>query len=243
MKKLCSLILAVAFITGFAGAEIYIKQKTHTDPVSMMGQAQPAKDDIQETWIGKNRYAMHGPENSSIIDLDKKILYFVNHQNKTYIPMTLPVNLDDYMPEQMAAMMSSMMGSIKVKVTPLGQKKTIGRWSAEGYNVDMDVMMMKMKMTVWATKDVPFDWKDFNQNMMANMLKTQMRLSDEAAQEFMKINGYNIASETKMEMMGSTIRTTTEVVEISEKSAGAGIFQPPADYTKQDKFTMEDMRR
>lgn len=243
MKKLLTLIVIMLFAAGMAGAEVYIKQQTHTDPVSMMGQNQPAKDTIQETWIGKNRYAMHGEDSSQIIDLDKKVMYFINHQDKSYVPMTLPLNLEDYLPAQMAGMMSSMMGSIKVKVAPLGQKKKIGNWSCEGYDIGIDIMMMKMKMTSWVTKDVPFDWKAFNQNMMANMLKTQMQLNDEAVQEFMKVDGFTIASETKMDMMGSTIRTTTEVLEISEKPAGDAVFQPPAGYTKKTQLSMDQMRR
>ncbi|MFW6128755.1 MAG: DUF4412 domain-containing protein [Candidatus Aminicenantaceae bacterium] len=239
MKKICILVLTLFFFAGIAGADIYIKQKTHTDAVTIMGRTQPAKDDIQETWIGKDRYAIHSSDSSSIIDQKKKVFYLINHTEKTYIPMTLPINLEDYMPEQMAGMMDS----IKVNVTPLGQKKKIQNWTAEGYEVVMNVMMMEIKMLMWATKDVPFDWKDFNTNMMANMLKTQMRLSDEAVQELMKIEGFAVASETSTEVMGQTQKTTTEVVEISKKTPDASVYQPPAGYTKQDKFSMKDMRK
>jgi hypothetical protein len=53
-------------------------------------------------------------------------------------------------------------------------------------------------------------------------------MDESVIKEMMKIKGFNIS--TQMEMFGSKI--TTEVTEISKKNPPAGIFVPPASYTK-----------
>ena len=46
-----------------------------------------------------------------------------------------------------------------------------------------------------------------------------------------------------MNMMGTDMKTTDEVIEISEKSAPPGTYSVPEGYSKQEKFTFEDMQR
>jgi hypothetical protein len=59
----------------------------------------------------------------------------------------------------------------------------------------------------------------------------------------MKVKGYWISSETTMEIMGTKMRTSNEVVEISTKSPDASVYSVPAGYTKKDKLTMQDMQK
>ena len=122
-----------------------------------------------------------------------------------------------------------------------GQTKTIGQWKCAGYDVTINMMMMPMKMAVWASTDVPFDVAKF-QNLYMNVMKAQMRLDDASVKEMMKVKGYWIASETSMEMMGTKMRTTTEVIEITKKAAPATVYSVPAGYAKKDKLSMQDMQ-
>jgi len=153
------------------------------------------------------------------------------------------VDMSEYMPPQMAQMMKSMMGSVTVKVAANGQKKTIAGLPCDGYDVEIGMMMMKMKMNVWASTAVSFDWKAVSRNMMSEMLKAQMRLSDEAVKEIQKVNGYWMGSETTVNVMGQDIRSTMEVIEIAEKNPGPNAYSIPEGYTKKDKFSMSDMQQ
>jgi hypothetical protein len=243
MKKLLLVFVIALTTVGFVSADHYVKMKMHTDPVSMMGQNQPAKDEVSELWIGDNMFANHAPERSFIVDLNKEVMYTINHNNKTYIEIKLPFDAMDYYPEQMQQMMQGMMSNMKVTVTPTGTKKQIKQWNCDEYDVEMSIMMMNMKMKYWATKDVPFDWKMVSEKMMDNMKKLSMRLSDDVVKEFRKIEGFQIASEMNMNVMGGNIHTTMETLEISEKPAGDNVYAVPAGYTKKEKFSMEEMRQ
>ena len=206
----------------------------------MMGHSQPAKDFFGELWIGDKQFAAHSPDSAQIVDLKKNIMLLVNHKTKTYIEVALPFDFASLIPPQFASMMQGMM-KMTVTVTPTGRKKNIGQWGCDEYEADMNMMMMPMKMKIFATTDVPFDLNDYMENVYGHFLKAQMRLDADSAREMAKIKGFWIASETDMEIMGSTIKSTMGVLEISKKQAPADVYSAPAGYAKKDKFSMEDL--
>lgn len=243
MKKLVLIVTLVIVSFAFLSADVYIKTKTHRDAFEMMGQKQPAKDEITEQWLGKNKFATKTSNQNMVIDLGKSVMYVIYPQTKSYVEAQLPLDMAKLLPEQMAQMMS--MFKLTVTVTPNGQTKKVGKWNCSGYDVVMSLtgmMPMTMNMKVWASKDVPFDWKTYMDKMFPNLMKVQsanMPFGEEMLNEFKKIKGYQVASELTMSIMGANMRVTTEVVEITEKPAPAGTYSVPAGYTKQDKMTIQ----
>jgi hypothetical protein len=238
MKKIALIVAAIILSVAFLGADVYIKTKTHTDPFEMMGKSQPAKDEVQEQWIGDNKFAAIQATQRIILDLDKKMMYVVYPKTESYVETQLPLDMAKLLPEQVAQMMSMM--KMTVKVTPSGQTKTIGKWKCNGYDIDIGMMMMNMKMTSWATTDVPFDWEMYSSKLLPAIMKSsgQMFLDDDSMNEFKKIKGFQVASEMTMNMMGQNIRVTSEVLEISKKTAPKGTYTVPGSYSKQDKLTI-----
>lgn len=238
MKKFLFISLSIIILFNFLVADVYIKTKTHTDPFEIMGKKQPAKDDIQEQWIGDGQYATMMPNQTMVLDLNKNVLYIIYPETKTYLETSLPLDLSKILPQQIAQMMSMM--KMTVKVTANGQTKQIGNWKCQGYDIDMSMSMMNMKMTSWATKDVPFDWKNFAEKLLPTIMKSsgQMFMDDTSLDEFKKIKGFQIASEMKMSVMGANVVVTSQVAEITKKSPPAGIYAVPAGYTKQDKLSL-----
>ena len=241
MKKLSVFLSLLLVLSAFAGADIYIKSKSHIDAFSAMGQNQPAKDETVEQWIGDDQFALISPEMNSIVDLKKNVMYLITHKDKTYIEAQLPLDLTKLLPAEMAQMMSQMM-KMTVNVTPTGQTKTIGQWKCSGYDASIQMMMMPMKMSVWASTDVPIDMEKFSK-IYGNVIKVTMQLDDAGMKEMMKIKGYWIATEMTREIMGAKMKTTTEVIEINKKSPDASVYTVPAGYTKKDKLSMQDMQR
>jgi hypothetical protein len=237
MKKFFALTALVLMAALSLSADIYVKQKTHTDGI--MGQ--PATDVIQEQWISENAFASVSADQSIIMDMKKNLMYMINHKAKTYVESTLPMDLTKLLPPEFAAMAGMMM--MTATVSPTTQTKKVGQWNCTGYDVTITVMGMPMKMLLWATTDVPFDYDQFNAKIWGNMLKGQMMFDDASVKEMMKIKGFQIASETSGEMMGVKFNTTTEVLEISKKNPPANVYAPPAGYAKKDKLSMEDLQK
>jgi len=236
MKKFLLFMAAFVFLFSFALADIRIKTKTHTDAVTIMGQSQPERNEVIETWIGQDRYANHSSDMSMIVDLKKNLLYLLDHKEKTYVEASLPLDISKLLPPEMAQMMSMM--QMSVTVNPTGQTKTIGFWKCQGYEVNIS-MMMPMKMTVWATTDVPFDANQFMEKFQAPLLKLQMGLDDKSLAEFLKIKGFWISSEVTGEVMGAKIYSTSEVIEISKATPPATVYSIPADYKKTERLRLK----
>jgi hypothetical protein len=232
MKKLILAVVVLAISFAFLQADVYIKQKTNMG--AFMGQ--PAKELFQEIWLGTNKMAMVSPDNSMILDVGAKKMYMVYHKNKSYIETDLPLDMTRLMPEQMAKMMKGMMAGMTINIQSNGQTKKVLNWNAEGYDAKITMMGNEMKMTFWAAKDLPFDWKKYI-GMYSELYKAQFKMGEKFMEEFKKIDGYPV--ETQMDTMGMKITTTT--VEITNKDAGTA-YSIPAGYTKKDKLTMKEMQ-
>lgn len=218
MKRVLIVFLVLVFSGSLLVADAYIKTRTQTSAFEMMGQKQEAKEEMSEQWVSKERMAMVTPESKILIDMGKNTIVMINHQDKSYVQADLPLDMSKLLPPEAAGMMAMM--KPKVQVAPNGQVRKIGSWNCKGYDIKME-MMMNMNFTVWATTEVPFDWKA-HQKMSANVMNMQGQIIDEAAmKEFFKIEGVQIASEMNLNVMGAEMKVNTEVLEISDKNPPA----------------------
>jgi hypothetical protein len=241
MKKILVMLVIVAVAALSLSADVYIKTKTHTDAMSVMGQNTPASDAISESWISDKVFVTITADQSIIIDLGKNLAYMVNPKSKTYVETPLPLDFTKILPPQAAAMAGML--KMTATVTPTTETKKIGSWNCTGYDVDLTIMGMAMKMRSWVSADVPFDFADFNTKFLANMLKGQMRLDDASAKEFAKMKGYQIASDMTGDIMGAKMHTASEVLEITKKAAPAGVYAVPAGFTKTATLNLEDLQK
>ncbi len=228
MKKFFVGVALVLVAALSLSADIYVKTKTHMDAMNVMGQTKPASDSFSEQWIGDDKFANMTGDQSVIIDMKKNLGYIIDHKTKSYLEMALPLDMTKLLPPEAAGMAAMM--KMTVTVTPANETKKIGQWNCAGYNMTMSMMGMGMNSKIWATMDVPFDINAYNSKFLPYVLKGLGPMFDDAAiKEMMKIKGFNVA--TEIDLFGS--KTTTEVVEITKKNAPAGIYAPPAGYTKK----------
>ncbi len=246
------LYLILLMIPGIGQADIMMKQKTHTDAVQIMGQTQPAKDEIQTTWISTNKIRNDGEEGSVILRMDQGKIYFINHAKKTYaeMPMEMSKMIDEKMKQSMeeegmeeedqqAAMgMMQGMGQMKITITPTSEKKKIGNWNCQKYNQELVTFMGPMKGEIWATEDLKMDYELYNKYMAAMMGKGGMfgEFMNQIVTEMKKVKGIPVLTITSMEMMGASIKTTQELIEYKEVTAPAGHFELPKGYKKSESL-------
>ena len=240
MKKILTFAVIMAVAALSLSADIYVKSKSHTDAMSIMGQNTPARDDVSEQWISEKALAQNGKDQGFIIDLTKNVMIFVNHGGKSYVETPLPLDIAKIMPPQMAAMAGMM--TMTATVTPGTERKRIGNWNCSLYNMNMSVMGMAMPLKIWASTDVPFDTAKYA-GLLGNLLKGQMRLDDASIKEFQKIKGFQIATEMNAEIMGAKMHTASEVMEITKKAPPAGVYSVPAGFTKTATLNLEDLQK
>src|SRR4029453_4682515 len=195
-----------------------------------MGHEEPAKDETIEMWISKNSVARRGGTVDTIARLDEKKLYVINNTAKAYSVIDLPFDFKSLLtPEQqpMAEQMEKMM-AMNITVTPTTETKKVGKWSAKRYDVAVTGMGMKMDIVSWISNDIGFDRKAYRE-FFSNLAGLQMR--SDWMKKLAEIDGYPVAQDMTMTIMGKPITSHTELVSVEEKSAPAGTYEPPAGYT------------
>lgn len=242
------LFLALGTAPPAARADVYIMQKNHTDGFSMMGQDQPARDDVFVTWMGKDRARMdHGEDTSIILRMDRNALYIINHADMTYLEAEIGGKEDilssvlaaaDLSSEEQAQAKKMMRGLTsmmkpKVSVTETGETKKIKDWNCTKYGMTMSMMGATTVSEVWATEDIKIDYGLYR-GLTFSMMGGTPGVED-MLKEMEKIKGLVVLSTGTMSMMGKDVNSTQELVEVSEKSAPAAAYEIPTGYKKQGK--------
>jgi len=241
------LVVACVVVPLAVQADVYIKQKNHTDSFSMMGQTQPAKDDIFVTWMGKDMARMdHGEDSSIIIRMDKKVMYMIDHSEMKYTEMPIDSKGDifasaiaasDLSDEEQAQAQKMMKGFAQmmkptVTVEETGETQKIKNWNCKKYNMTMSMMGMKTKSEVWASEDIKIDYELYRSLTFSLLGQTQG--IEDMMKEMGKIKGIVVLSTGSMSMMGTDVKSTQELIEVAEKSAPAGTYDFPGGYKKQN---------
>ena len=246
-----TVLVCVVFGTVQARADVYMKNKTHTDAFTVMGQSQPAKDEIMVFWMGdkKARTDTEGANTSMIFLAEKKTLFMIDHAKKQYSEMPLDFDkmFDEAIGEKggdeedkaqakaMAGMMKNLMGNMSAQVTDTGETKKIGSWNCRKYPLDIDMGGMgKTVGEVWATEELKVDYA--MAYTMANGMMASMPGFEKILAEMKRIKGVVVYQTTTVKVMGAEIKSTTELLEAGNKDAPAGHYEIPAGYKKVKGF-------
>jgi hypothetical protein len=229
-------------------ADIYIKQKNHTDEMKLMGQTQPAKDEIFEIWMGKDKARLnYGKDTSIIVRQDKRMLYTINHTKMTYSEMpfnetsdilTASISGADLSEEEKAQAQKMMKGfaqmmTPKVSVEETGETQKIKNWKCNKYIMTMKMMGTTSTSEIWATEDIKINYELYTTLRLSMMPKSPGL--DKMLEEMKKIKGLTVLSTDTTAMMGTQVTSTQELLEASEKSAPAGTYKVPEGYKKKNK--------
>lgn len=225
--------LLISILIGAAQADIFMKQKHHTDSFTMMGQTQPAKDTFSSSWFTTDKIRSDQDKNSTILRLDKNMMYILDHTKKTI--MEMPLNLGGVATEKLPGNMG-----IVITVTPTNENKKINNWNCKKYLQKMEIMGMSMSSEVWASEDIKIDLEMYSKFISAAFQQNPMLKGDldKVTKEMKKIKGVHVLTITNNAVMGQNMKTLEELVEFKESIAPAGIFDVPAGYKKVNMGTM-----
>jgi hypothetical protein len=173
MKKLILFVVLVLifilFFSLFLSADVYVKVMEQTEAYEMAGKRHPERVEIKEQWMATDKFAVFSKELNIIVDYQKEKIYFIIHKPKKFYEFPTSIDmkkLQEMLPPKATEIISSIKIS-DVKVNLSGQKKKVANWNCEEIEFEMLIMipalniMPKFKMKLWATKDVPFDYKKY----------------------------------------------------------------------------------
>jgi hypothetical protein len=239
------------FSPGFISADVYLKYKQHTDPFQVMGQTQPAKDSVRETWVGENRIRNDEGLQSVIMRLDRKQVYFINNEQKMYAVLPMDVekmakqaiegdkSMSIQEKEQAKKFVQEMMRDISkftISIKETGETKKIGKWNCSKYIQTTKTAMGPSTTEIWATKDIPLDYGMLNRMFAASMmmmpsLKGSM---DDISREMSKIKGVTVYSASSSSVMDTQVKSTQELLDCADKNVPDSFYEPPEGYSKKE---------
>lgn len=231
-----SLLLALPAISTLpAGADTLLTLKSHVDTPAMLGNNMGGSDRTITVWVGANRVRRDDGTTSSIMLFDKKKLYIVDHQDKSYTAIDLPVDFKKLVPgPQGEALYKEMSAAAKMdaKITRTAETKKIGAWNTQKYHVELSNPTMKASTDMWVSKDVGVDMNVLRQ-MQLNMASLQPGALD-WVKKMQQIDGFPVRQESSLNMGApKDTKTREELVSVEKKEPPANTFAPPAGYTQK----------
>ncbi len=199
--------------------------------------------------------------NATIVRLDKKMIYQIDTNEKTYSEMTfdeweaemkkmgqkMDAQMDELqkkmenMPEEQRKMMEQMTGSqmagkknkdAKIDVTKTGESKQIAGMGCTKYSVTKDG---KEAIALWATKDLK-GYEAMRKDMEefgARMMASDFQGMKGLAEAIKKVDGFPMETD----MQGGV---KIEVTKVQRKDIAANEFDVPSGFTKVKPKTMDD---
>jgi hypothetical protein len=232
--------VAALSLTLPAHADFKVVQKNHTDPATIMGREQPARDIVSTTWVGDGMLRMDEGDSSYIVRLDRKKLYLVDHGEKKVTEVDIPIDLSKYLPPQMQQMVGQMM-KMSATVTPTGETRKVGPWKARKYLIKISSPMMSTEQVAWASKDVGFDASAYAA-MAAEIMKLQPGMA-EVVKELAKVDGMVVLQESTTTVMGTSMKSRQEVVSVEKSGPPPGGYEPPSGYAREPFDPMKMMQK
>lgn len=243
MRILAAMMAMLAIFAAAASADYYIKEESHTDGYYYGGQTTPPVDRVTETWVGDNRAVFLSEHRSVILDLNENTLTFINLDDSTYAVTALPMEWDSLADAQASARIKMFPTSGTIRET--GQTKTIDKRLCKCYEMSTWILYQGAKYNeqdsqVWITTDLPFDLEMFGR--INQHRRKLFNYGEEFLAESAKIPGLPLVSESETILKGSSYKSSEKVVEFRKIDPPAGVYAPPAGFTKKDKLSLADLR-
>ena len=221
--------------SALAGDEgVYIETLNRT--AGLTGET--PTEDLSKTYLAHDRMKVVSgdPQGTDmILDPANGTMTFLNHGTKEYYQISVKDMMKGISQpgiEQMRAMMEE----TKISVTETGQTKQIGDWNCKEYKVTK-TGMMGIEQEIWATEDVAVDVNRFTEMMSLSGPEGLLAGSPAAeAQraEMAKVKGYPILTKTRMQMMGTTMESESEVKVIRAEAMPLSLFEIPEGYQQRE---------
>lgn len=228
-----SILLSVFLLPLSVNADHVVKKTKQTTETVMNGSNQKSSKNDGTTWISKNKMRQDdGGTTSIIIRLDKDKVFILNHVDKTYSEMDLPVKLEENLTPEAKQIIQVI--KISSSVTETQETRVIKGWRSQKFSADISISMMgmdmPMTMEIWASKETGINLKTFRK--FYAVLLSMNPFTKDLLEEFQKIEGYPVLTKISMRVKGVETKSHEEVITVEENRAPKGTYDLPSEYTR-----------
>ena len=235
MRKATILLLAAVFIAPSASADTCFKIKSHTDANYHHGAMVPAEDSETELWVGEGRMAFIDEDRHLIFNLEDSTLVILEPADSGYVETALPLDLTKIVPPDFVQRLA--MFPYTGEVSPLeGTKEVLGRKCRSfmlhhwiDYN---QAKYNETERTVWVCDDLGIG-SDYAGTWLRTMY-TMSNFKPELVDAIVDAGGWDLLSTSVRYSEGQQVKSSREVLEISETEPGDDVYSIPGYFKKKD---------
>lgn len=186
-------------------------------------------------YIGKDRARFDWPARSRVIQLDKKVLYLLNHFDKTYHRIPLPPDSKDYVESEVwgqpQAVLSKIFKKESARLSPAGETQTIGPWKATKFECEVhDEFGNKVsESTLWQSTELEIDLTAFKE-LRRNYALAGDHGEAQWIDQILALEGFGVLEEWTEYRQAGTFTTTRRLESITEEEVSVDFYEPPQDY-------------
>ncbi|MBK5962787.1 hypothetical protein CCR95_01410 [Thiocystis minor] len=233
---LAVLLASLLNLSAVLASDEGVYLETLNRSTGLMGEA--PQEELSKTYLAHDKMKVASSETEGtdmILDPATGTMTFINHAAKQYYTINI-ASVKEGMSQPGMEQMRAMVAETKITVQDTGETKKIGDWHCRKYLVSK-TGMMGIEQEVWATEEVDFDVNRFTDMMSLSGPDGLLANSPEGAAqqaEMAKIKGYPILTKTKMQMMGSSMESESEVKVIRKEAMPTSLFDIPEGYTERE---------
>jgi hypothetical protein len=234
MIKLKSALILISLVTFSLQADMFIKQKQHTDGYTIAGNTVEETNEVLNVWIGEKGLRSDGEGQSILVRNDTKNVYIIDHTQKEYtiVPFSQFDAISDAITTSGLPDFVTNMIKMTATVSPTSETKKIGNYNCKKYLQTIKNAAMSSETVLWVTKDIKVDVEIYKKYLSSMLTATpaMRQLLGDISKEIDKIDGVYVLSNTVTNTMGNEIKSSAEVLEAKEGTAPAGTYELPAKY-------------
>jgi hypothetical protein len=231
-----SIALLAVLPLGAAGetaalADELLTVKGHAEGVRVGDRVQPPRDTDVKVWLAADKLRRDEGGTTFLVRLDRHKLYIVNHAERSYTAVDLPIEWMKLVPPRDQESFSRFMADSQItsKVTPTPDTKVFHGWNCHRIQIELtNNQGLKVIAQWWLTKDLPLA-AAYNQ-LSASLASLQIS-TVEWSRKMAQLDGFPVYQDTTVTMGGATIKTQEEVTSVDTREAPPGTYDVPAGFT------------
>jgi hypothetical protein len=203
----------------------------HAGAVKLGNRTQPARDSTATVWLAADRLRRDEGGVTVIVRLDRHMLYLINHADRTYSQVQVPIDWAKMVPPSDQESFTKFLADneINATITPSTESRKIRTWNTHR----VDVLLtnkhgLKMATHMWLSTDLPL-YAEYNK--MAAILASLQPNASSWSQKVGSLDGIPVYQETTITIGQSESQTLEEIVAADTKPAPPGTYDVPAGFT------------
>jgi hypothetical protein len=230
---LLALPLAAALtgaLAARAGADLVLNVKGHTDAFKVGDRTQEPRDSDVKIWVSTEKMRRDEGPLSAIVRLDRKKLYLVNHTDRTYSVVDLPVDWAKLVPSGDREKFQQFVveNQLKSSIKPSTETRKIRGWNTHRVDVELtNAQGLKVATQMWLTKELDL-YPAYNK--MSGVLASLQVSSADWSKKIGGLDGFPVYQETTVGVGGTSFNSREEVVAAETKEVPDVTYDPPAGF-------------